>query len=183
MPTDPKLKHVHSALKQKFAGKKLIFGQGLIGSKIVFVTEIPGPDEDRDNKPIAGDSEKYLNKLLRTLGIDKRKVYITNVVKYFPSNHLMTAKEIKAHLPFLKEEIKTVGPHIVVTLGNSALNGIGMRQPLDNIHGRIFNLGSYELLPTFHPRHALKDDQIKTHLEADFAKLKILLKKPTPEAI
>ncbi len=178
MAIDPNLKHVHSALKQKFQGKKLIFGQGLIGSKVVFVNDIPGTAEDGENKPITGASEKYLNKLLRGLGIDKKKVYITNVVKYFPSNHNLTPKEIKAHLPFLKEEIKSVGPSVVVTLGTAALNGIGMRQPLDNIHGRIFNLGSYELLPTFHPAHALKDDQVKIHLETDLAKLKTLLKKP-----
>ena len=86
-----------------------------------------------------------------------------------------TAKEIKSYVPFLKEELKTINPLLVVTLGNMALNGIGMRQPLDNVHGRTFNLGSYELLPTFHPDHALKDSQIKKILELDFIKLKKLL--------
>lgn len=178
MAIDPNLKHVHNALKQKFQGKKLIFGQGSVGSKIVFVAEIPGQDEDKGNKPVAGAPEKYLNKLLKSLGIDKRKVYITNVVKYFPSERSLTPKEIKAHLPFLKEEIKSVGPNIVVTLGTSALNGIGLRQPLDNVHGKIFNLGPYSLFPTFHPRNALQNDQIKAQLEADFIKLKDLVKKP-----
>ncbi|KKS88323.1 MAG: Thermostable uracil-DNA glycosylase [Candidatus Yanofskybacteria bacterium GW2011_GWA1_44_21] len=178
MAIDPNLKHVHNALKQKFQGKKLIFGQGSVGSKIVFVAEIPGSDEDKSNKPVAGPSEKYLNKLLRSLGVDKRKVYITNVVKFFPSGHALTAKEIKAHLPFLKEEIKSVGPNIVVTLGTSALNGIGLRQPLDNIHGKTFNLGPYNLFPTFHPKHALQSEQIRNQLEADFVKLKEIINKP-----
>ncbi|OGM98860.1 MAG: hypothetical protein A2915_03815 [Candidatus Yanofskybacteria bacterium RIFCSPLOWO2_01_FULL_41_34] len=171
-----KLNQVNDSLKRKFKDKKLVFGSGFVGAKIVFVGEAPGQDEENDGKPIAGYKQKLLNKLLKTAGINKNKVYFTNVLKYYPSAlKAPTAKEIKSYVPFLKEELKTINPHIVVTLGNMALNGIGMRQPLDNVHGRTFNLGSYELLPTFHPDHALKDPQVKNLLELDFVKLKRLL--------
>ena len=56
-----------------------------------------------------------------------------------------------------------------------ALNGVGLRQPLDNVHGRTFNFGSYDLIPTFHPDHALKDPQIKSLIQIDFNKLRDLL--------
>lgn len=169
------LNQVNNSLKRKFKDKKLIFGSGDMAAKIVFVSEMPGDDEEREGKPLAGHREKLLNQLLRNLGVNKKKVYITNVVKYVPRGKIPTPKEIKSYVPFLKEEIKTINPSVVVTLGNLALNGIGLRQPLDNVHGRTFNFGSYELLPTFHPEHAMKDPQVKTLLESDFVKLKTLI--------
>ncbi len=169
------LQQVNNSLKKKFKDRKLIFGSGDATAKLVFVCEMPGDDEEREDKPLTGHKEKLLNQLLKTLGVNKNKVYITNVVKYVPRGKIPTPKEIKSYVPFLKEELKTISPQIVVTLGNMALNGIGMRQPLDNVHGRTFNLGSYELLPTFHPDHALKDPQVKTLLESDFIRLKNLI--------
>lgn len=183
MSDTSKLKHVHDAIKEKFKDKKLVFGHGLIGSKIVFVGETLTADGQAEGKPLAGKHATLLNQLLKSAGIDKRRVYITNVIKYYPTGAFApTPKEIKSHAAFLKEELKTVGPQIVVTLGNLALNGVGLRQPVENVHGRSFNLGSYELFPTFHPEQALKDAGVKSLLEADFVKLKTLLavKKEQP---
>lgn len=179
-----RLKQVNDALKKKFQGKKLIFGSGFVGAKVVFVGEAPGSDEERDGKPISGNSEKCLNQLLRLIGIDKRKIYLTNVLKYNPAGKkIPTQKEIRSYVPFLKEEIKTINPRVVVTLGNLALNGMGLRQPLDNVHGRIFNFGSYELLPTFHPQHAHTNPQIKLQLQNDLAKLKNMLSREKVEEV
>ena len=169
------LNQVNNSLKKKFKDKKLIFGSGDATAKICFICEMPGDDEEREGKPLAGHREKLLNQLLRNLGVNKKKVYVTNVVKYVPRGKQPTPKEIKSYVPFLKEELKLINPQIVVTLGNLALNGIGLRQPLDNVHGKTFNFGSYELLPTFHPDHALKSPEIKTLLELDFVRLKNLI--------
>lgn len=181
--TTPKeLERVNKALKKKFQNKKLIFGSGSVPSKIVFVTEIPGPDETREARPLVGNSEKVFYQVLKTVGIDRKKIYITSVVKYSPDpGKNLTPKEIKSHFPFLKDEIKSISPMVVVTLGSSALNGIGLRQPLDNVHGRTFNFGSFDLLPTYHPMHALNDPKLKTAMEIDLAKIKDLLKKPIAE--
>jgi uracil-DNA glycosylase family 4 len=170
-----RLKLVNTAIQKKFKDKKLVFGSGTVGARIVFVGEAPGSAEEKEGKPMTGGSMKLLNHLLRTIGLDKRKVYLTNVLKY-TAIKTPSPKEIKSHVPFLKEEIKTVGPQIVVTLGTMALNGVGLRQPLDNVHGRVINFGHYELLPTFHPQVALNNPQVKTLLETDFLKLKELLK-------
>ena len=177
-----RLNQVNESLKKKFKGKKLVFGSGFIGAKVVFVGEAPGPDEEKDNKPISGYSQKILNQILRNLGINKNKIYLTNVLKYNPAGKkIPTQKEIRSYIPFLKEEIKTISPRVVVTLGNMALNGIGLRQPLHNIHGRTFNFGSYELVPTFHPREVAASPQIKTQIEADLAKVKELLNSEMQE--
>ncbi len=170
------LGQVNKLLKKKFSTKKLVFGQGFDGAKVVFVIDPPTSKEEQENKPITGLSEKLLNKLLKTAGIDKRKVYITNIVKYTVPGRIHTMKEIKASVPFLKEEIKTIQPQVVVTLGITALNGIGLRQPLSNVRGRTFNFGSYDLLPTHHPENILKNPNLETELTTDFLKLKDLLK-------
>ena len=173
-----KLQQVNDSLKKKFLNKKLVFGRGFAEAKIVFVCEAPGPEEEKEGKPISGHSEKILNQLHRATGIDKNKVYVTNVLKYYPKDKIPTSKEIKSYVPFLKEEIKAIEPRVVVTLGNMALTGIGLRQPLDNIHGRSFNFGSYDLLPTFHPKTTIDNEQTKTLIQNDFIKLKELIKKP-----
>src|SRR3989338_11215567 len=98
---------VNKALKNKFSAKKLIFGQGFEAAKVVFVVDPPTPKEEAENKPLTGHSEKTFNKLLRSIGINKNKVYVTNVVKYTVLGRALTSKEIKASVPFLKEEIKT----------------------------------------------------------------------------
>lgn len=177
--TPQELDRVNKALKKKFLNKKLVLGSGSVPAKVVFVTEIPGPDEMRESRPITGLSEKMLHQVLKSLGIDKKHIYVTSVVKYSAlPGKILSPKEIKSHIPFLKEEIKAINPQVVVTLGMAALNGIGLRQPLDNVHGRTFNFGSYELIPTFHPSHALNDPEVKAHMTSDLSKLKELLKKP-----
>lgn len=175
------LQHVHTALKKKFSNRKLIFGRGAIGSKIVFVTDHPGPDGAKEGKPLAGNNQKLLNKLLRSAGIDPQKTYFTNVIKYYPQDKKPTPKEIKSYVPFLKEEIKIVGPKVVVTLGDMALNGIGLRLPLANIRGRAFNFGSYTLVPTYHPETAAKNQEIHTLLSTDLAKLKKIIAEAEKE--
>lgn len=170
------LEQIKRALKKKFGSKKLIFGQGFDGAKVVFVVDPPTLKEEQGNKPLTGHAEKNLNKLLRLAGINKQKVYITNVIKYTVNGRVHTAKEIKASVPFLKEEIKVIQPQVVVTLGIAALNGIGLRQPLGNVRGKTFNFGSYELLPTHHPESTIKNPSFQPEIEADFLKLKDLLK-------
>lgn len=176
------LDQINSALKRKFSSKKLVFGQGFDGASVVFVTDPPTNKEEEENKPITGNSEKLLHKLLRAAGVDKKKIYITNVVKYTVPGRVHTMKEIKSSVPFLKEEIRSIRPKIVVTLGITALNGIGLRQPLVNVRGKTFNFGTYDLLPTHHPENILKNPGLETEFKADLLRIKELLKKKKEEA-
>lgn len=182
--TDSKtLTSVNKALKEKFKDKKLVLGHGVVGAKVVVVSEMLDVHGEKDKKPLGGPHAKMLNALLKQAGISPAKVYLTNVVKYRPDlEHMPTPKEIKSHASFLKDEIRTVNPDFVVTLGNLALNGVGLRIPVENVHGRTFPLGAYRLLPTFHPERALRDPATKTLLEQDFVKLRELIKTPKPEA-
>ncbi|OGN08304.1 MAG: hypothetical protein A2750_00600 [Candidatus Yanofskybacteria bacterium RIFCSPHIGHO2_01_FULL_45_42] len=177
------LQHIQEALKKKFKGKKLVFGHGLIGSKIAFVGESPDEHEEREGKAFAGPSGQLLNQFLRKANIDPRKVYVTHILKYRPSpDRVPTLKEIKANVPFLKEEIKTIGPKVVVTLGTMALSGIGLKLPLGNVHGKVFHFGDYSLLPTYHPAHGQSDPQIGSIINLELAKIKELLAQKNEEA-
>lgn len=177
--SEPKtLQSVNSALKAKFKDKKLVFGKGAAGAKVVFVSEVLDEDGEKENKPLGGKYAKELNRLMRSAGIDKKKVYVTNVVKYRPEeDKLPTPKEIRSHASFLKDEIRSVNPDVVVTLGGLALKGVGLRIPVENVHGRTFPLGTYKLLPTLSPSGAMDDPSKKLLLEEDFAKLKDLVKE------
>lgn len=177
------LTQVNKSLKKKFSSKKLILGRGFDAAKVVFVVDPPTNREELESKPLTGQSEKVFNKLIKLAGLDKRRVYVTNIIKYTVANRIHTSKEIKASVPFLKEEIKNIQPQVVVTLGTTALNGIGLRQPLVNARGKIFNLGSYELLPTHHPESVIKNPAFQPELEADFLKLKELLKAKREQPI
>lgn len=182
--SEPKtLKSVNTALQEKFSDKKLVFGHGTTGAKVVFVSEMVDAEAEREGKPIGGIYAKELKRLIKSAGINDRKIYVTNVVKYRPDNDKMpTPKEIRAHASFLKDEIRSVNPDIVVTLGNLALNGVGLRIPVENVHGRTFPLGTYKLLPTLSPSKAMGDPFKKSLIESDFAKLKALVKQTTSEA-
>jgi DNA polymerase len=177
--SDPKtLKSVNSALKEKFKDRKLVFGKGAVGAKVFFVSEVLDADGEREGKPLGGKQARELNRLIRSAGIDKKKVYLTNVVKYRPDADKVPApKEIRSHATFLKDEIRSVNPRVVVTLGNLALNGVGLRIPVENVHGRTFPLGNYKLVPMLSPARALKDPNIKSQVEEDFAKLKELIQQ------
>lgn len=171
------LKHIHDDLKKKFPDKNLLPGHGHTQATIVLVSGAPGSDEERSKKPLAGKHGQLLNQLLKGAGIDKRKVYITNTIKHRLDAAIATpTKEIRAHAAFLKEELRTINPHVVITLGDLALSGMGFRQPLHNVHGKTFAFGAYELVPTFHPENALRDPNIKDLLQADFIKVRDLLK-------
>ena len=133
------LNSVNKALKLKFKDKKLVFGQGSVGAKIVLVSEMLDQTGEADNKPVSGANAKLINQLLKSAGIDKKKVYTTNVVKYRPETGKMpTPKEIKSHATFLKEEIRTVNPEVVVTLGNL----LPTLSALENVEVPMQGLGS-----------------------------------------
>lgn len=176
------LQHINQSIQTKFKGRKLVFGRGVPGAEIVFVGESPDVHEEKEGKAFTGPTGKMLNQFLKSINLDMRKVYATHVLKYRPSTEKVpTQKEIKSHMPFLKEELKTINPKIVVTLGTMALNGIGLKLPLSNVHGRVFNFGHYELLPTYNPNHATTDPQVEAMLKVEFQRLKDLIEKKKKE--
>jgi uracil-DNA glycosylase family 4 len=114
---------------------KIIRGEGPKNSKIVFIAEAPGREEELIGRPFVGRAGKFLTEHLKNIGISRKRVYITNVVKE-RSIGPPTARQIKRYLPVLKKELKGLHPKIVVLLGNTAykyapriLNAIYLKLP------------------------------------------------------
>ena len=105
-----------------------VFGEGLKRSRVMLVGEVPGDREDRQGKPFVGPAGRELDKALAAVGIDRKEVYITNVVKHFPFEERgkrrlhRTPKrfEVDACRPWLDAELNVVAPEALVILGATA---------------------------------------------------------------
>jgi len=109
-----------------------VFGEGSSRATVVLVGEQPGFDEDRLGKPFVGPSGKLLDKALVQAGIERSKVYVTNVVKHFKweskgNMHIRkkpNAKEIAACRPWLDAELQVIKPEVIVCLGATAAQAL-----------------------------------------------------------
>jgi len=109
-----------------------VFGEGSSDSQVMLVGEQPGDREDRDGRPFVGPAGKLLDRALEEAGIDRRKVYVTNVVKHFKFeprgkrriHKKPAADEIATCRPWLDTEIRVVNPRVIVCLGATAAQAL-----------------------------------------------------------
>lgn len=109
-----------------------VFGEGASGAEVMFVGEQPGNREDLEGHPFVGPAGKLFDVALAEAGIDRKRVYITNVVKHFNSSprgklrihKKPNAEEIAACRPWLEAEIGRVGPKVIVCLGATAAQAL-----------------------------------------------------------
>ena len=93
--------------------KNVVFGKGDEKSKILIIGEAPGQDEDKTGEPFVGRAGNLLDKMLAAIGLDRKKVYISNIVNYRPpDNRRPTDEEIKRYLPFITKHIEIINPKI-----------------------------------------------------------------------
>lgn len=146
----------------------------------MLVGEGPGADEDRSGRPFVGRSGQVLDRLLAAAGIARSDVFIANIVACRPpKNRNPRVGEIRAHAPWLEEQIRLVSPSLLVTLGRvplvyflpgSKVTRIrGVPQTVERPTGRI------PLLPTFHPAVTFRRRETLPLLEQDFAAIPELL--------
>ena len=101
--------------------KHAVPGEGPLDAKVMFVGQNPGADEDELGRPFVGRAGKFLNKTLSEYAIKREDIFITNIVKHVsPKNRKPFDDEVKACLPYLITQIKTIKPEIIVLLGASA---------------------------------------------------------------
>ena len=145
----------------------LVFGDGNINSKIMIVGEGPGANEDAEGKPFVGRAGKLLDKMLAAIKLDRKKVYISNVVNYRPpGNRKPTEIEIERYLPFLKSHIEIINPKILLLLGSTALNTlIGNEIVISKARGKWIqkNVGSAKpwIIASFHPAFLMRQPEQK----------------------
>ena len=143
-----------------------VFGEGSAGSRLMFVGEQPGDQEDLQGHPFVGPAGRILDEGLVEAGIDRRKVYVTNVVKHFKWEprgkrriHKTPAqREIEACFQWLQGEMEAVKPRLIVALGATAAKALlGPRFRITQQRGQIQSReGLPDVLATYHPSFLLR---------------------------
>lgn len=113
-------------------GTQTVFGEGEQTSTVMFIGEQPGNSEDLEGRPFVGPAGGLLDKALVEAGIDRSKVYVTNVVKHFKweprgkrrIHKKPNAIEIRACRPWLESEIAVVKPRAIICLGSTAAQAV-----------------------------------------------------------
>ncbi len=154
----------------------LVFADGNPKAKVMLIGEAPGAEEDRQGLPFVGPSGKLLDRMLAAIGLDRRSVYISNVLFWRPpGNRTPTPAEISACLPFVERHIELVDPEILVLLGGPAAKTLmGRNDGIMKLRGKWFEYESRGMsrpVPTiasFHPAYLLRSPIQKRAAWADF---------------
>ena len=151
----------------KRSATNTVFADGNPAGRIMFIGEAPGRDEDREGRPFVGRAGKLLDKILDALGLDRSKVYITNILPWRPpQNRDPTPEEAATCLPFLHRHIELVHPGVLVLLGAvSARHLLGINEGIMRTRGRwhVYQTEKDALpaMPTLHPAYLLRQSSAK----------------------
>lgn len=152
--------------------KQTVPGSGFLSAELMFVGEGPGKYEDLNGNPFVGPAGKFLDELLASIGLSRREIYITNVVKCRPPNNRDPyATEVEACRRYLDEQIRLVNPRIIITLGRFALENFFPGAKIGKARGVARTWGGRTVFPVYHPAAALHNPGLKDKLFEDFAKL------------
>lgn len=141
----------------------IVLGEGNKSTKLMFIGEGPGADEDIQGRPFVGKAGKLMNMAFETVGIDREKVYITNIVRCRPpSNRNPENDEAMACLDYLRNQVILIKPEIIVLLGSVALKNIlGQEYGITASRGKWIEKKGIFYMPTWHPAALLRDETKK----------------------
>tara|TARA_X000001036_G_scaffold266719_1_gene247666 strand:- start:180 stop:848 length:669 start_codon:yes stop_codon:yes gene_type:complete len=141
---------------------KIVFADGNPKAKIMLIGEGPGSNEDQEGLPFVGRAGALLDKMLASIDLNRKNVYITNVINYRPpENRRPTEEEIDKYLPYLKKHIEIINPKILILLGSTALNAlIGNEVVISKARGKWiekqFGKCKVSIIVTFHPAFLMR---------------------------
>lgn len=152
---------------------RIVFGSGDSAAKVMLIGEAPGRNEDLTGVPFVGAAGKFLDELLAAAGLSRDDVFVANVVKCRPPGNRNPAPvEIETCVPFLREQVRVIGPEIIVTLGNFATRVVLRTDAgISTLRGTVHQAGRFKVLPVYHPAAAIYDRAKREPLLADFALL------------
>jgi DNA polymerase len=158
-----------------------VIGEGDHDAEIMFIGEAPGKNEAETGRPFCGASGNVLTELIKSVGLKREDVYITNIVKDRPpDNRDPMSEEINTYAPFLDRQIEIIQPKIIATLGRYSMAYIMNKFNLQNelksisqIHGKFFlvetSYGKIKIIPLYHPAVALYQNSLKEQMFKDFS--------------
>ena len=161
-----------------------VIGEGNHDAHIMFIGEAPGKNEAEQARPFCGASGRLLDGFLASVGIERKEVYITNIVKDRPpENRDPTSAEIELYAPFLVRQIDIIRPKVIATLGRFSMSYILEKfnspergKTITQLHGKVVDIevpyGTIKMVALYHPAVAIYNSNTKKTLEQDFQQLK-----------
>jgi uracil-DNA glycosylase family 4 len=165
---------------------QVVFGVGNPDADLLFIGEAPGMHEDRQGEPFVGAAGQLLTRMLEGIGMSRDQVYIANVLKCRPpGNRDPQEDEIETCTPWLVEQISSIQPVVIVTLGNFATKFVlETQRGITKMRGSIYPWHGRKVIPTFHPAAILRGGGEKSRqfaeLQEDFELIRRTLTEPPP---
>lgn len=165
---------------------KTVFGVGDENADWLFVGEGPGADEDAQGLPFVGRAGKLLTQMIEAMGLQRRDVYICNVVKCRPpDNRRPEPDEVEQCSPFLLRQLDAISPKVIVCLGATAAQLLLQTDKgISQFRGQWLEFRGTKLMATYHPAYLLRNPAAKADVWKDLQKVMAELglavkKKPT----
>lgn len=157
--------------------RNVVFGDGDLNAKLLFVGEAPGFDEDLQGLPFVGQAGKLLTKMIESIGLSRDSVYICNVLKCRPpGNRSPLPDEINVCREYLLMQIEIISPKVICCLGkHSAQLLLRTEEPITNMRGKDYDYKGIYLIPTFHPAYLLRNPNSKKLVWEDLKKIRRIL--------
>jgi DNA polymerase len=156
---------------------KLVFGDGNPNAELVFVGEGPGRDEDAQGLPFVGRAGKLLTQMIEAMGLQRKDVYICNVVKCRPPENRTPEKdEVETCSPFLLRQLDAIAPKVIVCLGSVAAQTLlQTNRGISHFRGEWLDFRGRKLLATYHPAYLLRNPSAKGEVWKDLQKVMAVL--------
>lgn len=152
--------------------KNAVPGDGLAATEVMFIGEGPGFYENEQGRPFVGPAGNFLNELLSRAGLQREKVFITNVVKCRPpGNRDPLPEELEACSQYLDRQIAAINPMVIVTLGRYSMAKFMPNVRISDVHGQSRWVNGRLIVAMFHPAAALHQPSLKNAVLEDFSRL------------
>jgi uracil-DNA glycosylase family 4 len=158
-------------------------GEGNLNAGLMLIAQAPGENEDREGRMFIGPSGKVLDALLRAVHIDRKEIYMTNLIKcMLPKYRRPKSEEIKLCSRYLDREIEVINPRILASLGYYASRYIFEKHDLllpskkefREVYGKVFDADNKKIIPLQHPAAALHNSSIEEPMVRNYRKMQVL---------
>ena len=165
---------VLSCVKCRLAENRtnVVFGEGSLHAKLMFIGEGPGAEEDIQGRPFVGRAGKLLDKMILAMGLTRDAVYIANIVKCRPpDNRAPFRDEAELCKPYLIEQINMIKPELIICLGSIATNYLlNVNVSITKVRGSQQEFQGIPVIPTYHPAYLLRSPGKKGEAWEDLKK-------------
>jgi len=152
---------------------KVVFGDGNMHAKLMFVGEAPGYDEDMKGLPFVGEAGTLLTKIIEAMGLKRKDVYICNILKCRPpSNRNPLPEETSLCIEYLYKQIDQIRPQVICGLGKVASQTLlNTNTTITRLRGNWQEFRGIKFMPTYHPAYLLRNPKDKKLVWQDMKKI------------